>query len=327
MAAIAAGLFLIVHAIYVGYWAKHEEATVESDPKLAAVAARLPEHISRHSFGAQGLSLCDGGRHAGAALHGISAQIGMRFAWVQIHWIAGIVLIVSVLFHIIHASFVLDFWSIWPDKQDFEDASNRLKRAMGKPFTEPRKFGKYPLENKMFHLAVLCAGLSVICTGIFMLFRVRTPFFTRNPYMLGDETWGLVYVLHGLAGVGFIALVMMHIYFAIRPEKLFLTKSMIFGWITAKSTWPALRSRAWHGEEGGSHARARQVTGSGDLRRCGKNSRRAATPSKNVTSSCWPTPRKALPMMRAANLAASFADISRERRRLLQVSPSTFTAL
>jgi cytochrome b subunit of formate dehydrogenase len=42
-------------------------------------------------------------------------------------------------------------------------------------------------------------------------------------------TWGLMYVLHGLAGVGLIALIMMHIYFAVRPEKLVITKSMITG--------------------------------------------------------------------------------------------------
>jgi len=64
-----------------------------------------------------------------------------------------------------------------------------------------------------------------------MMFRVRTIFFPRNPYLFGDMTWGLMYVLHGLAGVGLIALVMMHIYFGLRPEKQPITKSMIFGWM------------------------------------------------------------------------------------------------
>ena len=62
-----------------------------------------------------------------------------------------------------------------------------------------------------------------------MMFRVRTGIFPRNPYLFGDMTWGLMYVLHGLAGVGLIALVMVHIYFAVRPEKFVITKSMIFG--------------------------------------------------------------------------------------------------
>ena len=38
-----------------------------------------------------------------------------------------------------------------------------------------------------------------------------------------------MYVLHGLAGVGLIGLVIVHIYMAVRPEKLAITKSMIVG--------------------------------------------------------------------------------------------------
>ena len=61
---------------------------------------------------------------------------------------------------------------------------------------------------------------------------VRTPLFERNPYLFGDMTWGFMYVLHGLAGVGLIALIMAHVYFALRPEKFAMTKSMIGGSIT-----------------------------------------------------------------------------------------------
>jgi formate dehydrogenase subunit gamma len=42
----------------------------------------------------------------------------------------------------------------------------------------------------------------------------------------------MIYVLHGLAGVGLIALIIVHIYFGLRPEKLPITRSMIFGWMT-----------------------------------------------------------------------------------------------
>jgi cytochrome b subunit of formate dehydrogenase len=69
----------------------------------------------------------------------------------------------------------------------------------------------------------------VILTGVFMMSRVRTIFFPRNPYLFSDMTWGLMYVLHGLAGVGLIALVIVHVYFAVRPEKLAITESMIVG--------------------------------------------------------------------------------------------------
>ncbi len=230
-AAIAGALFLIVHAIYVGYWAKPEAAS-PADSKAAAAAARVPERVARHSFGARLFHWVMAAAMFVLVLTAFLPKVGVKFSWVTIHWIAGVVLTVSVLYHIIHATFWLDFWSIWPDKQDIEDASRRFNRAMGKPAPPPKKFGKYPLENKLFHLSVLFAGLAVILTGIFMMYRVRTPFFTRNPYLFGDMTWGVMYVLHGLAGVGFVTLIMTHIYFAVRPEKFFLTKSMIFGWIS-----------------------------------------------------------------------------------------------
>jgi hypothetical protein len=41
-------------------------------------------------------------------------------------------------------------------------------------------------------------------------------------------------VLHGLAGVGLVGLVMAHVYFAVRPEKWWITKSMLLGWITRR---------------------------------------------------------------------------------------------
>ena len=155
--------------------------------------------------------------------------VGFEFDWVTYHWIAGLVLTVSIIFHIIHATFWLDFWSIWPDKVDLQDAARRTLRFMGRHAAPPRKFAKYPLDNKLYHLAIIATGLSAILTGVFMIFRVRTIFFPRNPYLFSDMTWGLMYVMHGLAGVGLITLVMIHVYFAIRPEKLDITKSMIFG--------------------------------------------------------------------------------------------------
>jgi len=51
-----------------------------------------------------------------------------------------------------------------------------------------------------------------------MMKRVQTPSLHANPYLFGDMTWGWMYVLHGLAGIGFVALVTVHIYFAISPK-------------------------------------------------------------------------------------------------------------
>src|SRR6266404_1032985 len=226
VAAILGLLFLIVHAIYVRYFAKAEEY---AGPMPHDMEVRLPERIARHSLTARLFHWIMAASMFTLLFTAFLPRIGIQFDWVTYHWIAGAVLTVSVVFHVIHASFVLDFWSIWPDKIDIQDALRRTLRFAGRNAPPPRKFAKYPLENKLYHLAIVAAGLSVIGTGICMLFRVRTVFFPRNPYLFSDMTWGLMYVLHGMAGVGLIGLVLVHIYMEVRPEKLAITKSMIVG--------------------------------------------------------------------------------------------------
>lgn len=226
VAAIAGLFFMIVHAIYVRYFAEPEQFAGAVSIELAA---RVPERVPRHSLAARAFHWLMAASMFTLLFTAFLPRVGVRFNWVAYHWIAGTVLTISVVFHIIHASFWLDFWSIWPDKADLEDALRRVQRFMGRPAPPPRRFAKYPLENKMYHGAITLTGLVVILTGVFMMSRVRTIFFPRNPYLFSDMTWGLMYVLHGLAGVGLIALIMVHVYFAVRPEKLDITKSMIFG--------------------------------------------------------------------------------------------------
>ena len=226
VAALAGLLFLIVHAIYVRYFAKPEEFADGVSPNPAGV---LPNRVPRHSLAARLFHWIMAASMFTLLFTAFLPKIGVQFDWVTYHWIAGSVLTVSILFHIIHASFWLNFWAIWPDKADLADAWIRVRRFMGRPAQPPRRFAKYPLENKLYHGAIIVTGLAAIGTGVFMMSRVRTIFFPRNPYLFSDMTWGLMYVLHGLAGVGLIALIMVHVYFAVRPEKLDITKSMIFG--------------------------------------------------------------------------------------------------
>lgn len=225
VALIAGMLFLIVHAIYIRYFAKEKEFVAEGSVNVA----QLPKRIPRHSLAARLFHWIMALAMLTLLLTAFLPKVGVQFDWVTYHWIAGTVLTISIIFHIIHATFFLDFWSIWPDRADVEDAWRRVQRFMGKSAALPRKFAKYPLENKLYHGAIIVTGMSVILTGIFMMFRIRTIFFARNPYLFSDMTWGLMYVLHGLAGVGLITLVIVHIYFAIRPEKLPITASMIVG--------------------------------------------------------------------------------------------------
>jgi cytochrome b subunit of formate dehydrogenase len=226
VALIAGLLFLIVHAIYIRYFAKEKEFAGSASPELVV---RLPERIPRHSLVARLFHWIMAASMFTLLFTAFLPRVGVQFNWVTYHWIAGVVLTISVIFHIFHASFFLDFWSIWPDRADLEDAWKRVRRFMGKPAAPPRKFAKYPLENKLYHGVIILCSLSVILTGVFMMSRVQTIFFPRNPYLFSDMTWGLMYVLHGLAGVGLIALVIVHVYFAVRPEKLAITESMIVG--------------------------------------------------------------------------------------------------
>lgn len=225
VALIVGLVFLVMHAIYVRYVAKEKGFVSDS----SAENVKLPARIPRHSLAARLFHWIMASAMFVLLFTAFLPKVGFQFNWVTYHWIAGSVLTVSILFHIIHATFYMDFWSIWPDRADLEDAWKRFQRFMGKPAAPPRKYAKYPLENKLYHGVVMVTGLAVIATGVCMMWRVRTIFFPRNPYLFSDMTWGLMYVLHGLAGVGLITLVIVHVYFAVRPEKLPITASMIVG--------------------------------------------------------------------------------------------------
>jgi cytochrome b subunit of formate dehydrogenase len=242
VAAIAGFLFLIVHATYVRYFAKPRQFAPDVP---APVVSEIPARVPRHSLVARTFHWVMAAAMLTLLFTGFVPRVGVKFPWVTYHWIAGTVLTAAIVFHIFHASFWMDFWSIWPDRIDLTDAYHRILRFIGRPAPPPRKFAKYPLDNKLYHAAIIAAGLSAIGTGVFMMFRVRTVFFPRNPYLFSDMTWGMMYVLHGLAGVGLIALIMIHIYFGIRPEKRPITKSMIFGWMSRDFYLEEHDSKRW----------------------------------------------------------------------------------
>jgi cytochrome b subunit of formate dehydrogenase len=222
--------FIVGHALFVKFWPK------PAGPAHAAVdeaaAARTPARVKRHSLAARSFHWIMAASMLTLLVTAFVPILGLKFAWVELHWMAGIVLTISILYHIIHASFWLDFWAIWLNSEDVAEAIARFKRAVGVNAPAPRKAAKYPWDNKMYHTAIVLSALAAVPTGLFMMKRVQTPFFVRNPYLFSDATWGAMYVLHGLAGIGLVGLTIAHIYFAIRPEKLWITKGMVFGEIT-----------------------------------------------------------------------------------------------
>ncbi len=229
---IAGVAFFVAHASYMVLSAHRKRAAAETDA-LEAARTDLPDRIARHSMAARLFHWVMAAAMFVLLFTAFLPVAGVRFAWVTWHWIAGLVLTGSILFHIIHASVWLDFWSIWVGPKDIPEFKAEILRELGHEVPGPKP-GKYPLGNRLYHLAIVVAGLAVVATGMVMMVRVRTPFLTRNPYLFSDATWGWTYVMHGMAGVGLVGLVIAHVYFAVRPDKWWITNSMIFGWITRR---------------------------------------------------------------------------------------------
>ena len=232
-ASLVGGLaFLLAHGGYMLFSQHHKRESSEVD-RMEAERKGLPARIPRHNFVARVFHWVMAFSMLTLLLTAFLPIVGVRFAWVQWHWMAGILLTASILFHIVHATFFLDFWSIWVGPKDIPEFKAEMLREVGIDAPGPKP-GKYPLGNRLYHLGVMVAGLAAVTTGILMMWRIRTPLIERNPYVMSDPAWGFTYVLHGLAGVGFVGLVIGHIYFAVRPEKLWITKSMIFGYVTRR---------------------------------------------------------------------------------------------
>ncbi len=145
VAVIAGLLFLVVHAIYMRYFAKEKVFVADAS---AGTTAHLPARIPRHSLTARIFHWVMAASMLTLLVTAFLPKVGVQFDWVAYHWIAGIILTISILFHIVHATFFLDFWSIWPDRTDLQDAWKRTLRFFGKPAGLPRKFAKYPLEEQ-----------------------------------------------------------------------------------------------------------------------------------------------------------------------------------
>jgi cytochrome b subunit of formate dehydrogenase len=224
--------FLLAHASYMLLSAHRKRDALETD-QLEAARPDLPNRIGRHSLAARLFHWVMAAAMFVLLFTAFLPIVGVQFAWVTWHWMAGLVLTASILFHIIHATVWMDFWSIWVGPKDMPELKAELLRELGREVEGPKP-GKYPLGNRLYHLAIVLAGLVVVASGLVMMVRVRTPFFTRNPYLLDDAKWGFTYVAHGLAGVALVGLVIAHVYFAVRPEKWWITKSMILGWITRR---------------------------------------------------------------------------------------------
>lgn len=196
--------------------------------------------------------------------------VGLKFPWVAPHWIAGLVLMVVILFHIVRACFFQDIKAIGIGRRDVVNAWRSVKLALRRPTAEPGKAPKYPLTQRLYHHFVASSVLVTLGTGGLMMVRVNTPLWDRNPYWLVDRVWGIIYVLHGLAAMAVLGLVMVHIYFAIRPDKFWITRSMFVGWIKRKDYLEHHDPERWAPSTEGEPTKLVQSAASGDLQHASK---------------------------------------------------------
>jgi len=158
--------------------------------------------------------------------------LGIKFQWLEIHWMTGVLFAALVVFHIVRAIVWQDWRSMLIGITDGRDIWRSMLRALGGSGPPPAPPGKYDSLQKLYHLAMAALVLSVVGTGLLMLLKIDTPLWRRDPYWFSNDTWGIIYAIHGFAAMAMVTMVMIHIYFALRPDEWHLTRSMFRGWIS-----------------------------------------------------------------------------------------------
>ena len=230
VAVIASAAFVVGHALWAGLRRSGADPA-DGVGFLGGEEADVPEQIVRHTAAARAFHWLMSLSMFVLLATAFVPVLGLQFPWVTIHWVAGLALLATVAYHVVHAIGWQDFWAMWMDGRDVRDGLSELRHAFGWGGGASVKAGKYPVDHKLYHHVVVLVSVAAIGTGVLMSARIDTAFWAGNPYLLSDTTWGVFYVVHGLSGVALIGLVTAHVYFAVRPEKRWITWSMIRGWI------------------------------------------------------------------------------------------------
>jgi cytochrome b subunit of formate dehydrogenase len=218
-------LFIAIHAVY--------KAVTRKDPRPAKSGPRVSRHdgIDRAFHWIMAISIFV------LLITGILPIVGIEFSWLTIHWIAGLVLTAVVLFHILRSLFWQDLRSMWIGMRDLKE-----------PFDAAQRPGKYSLAQKCMHAGVTVLTLLVVASGLFLFAMIDTPWWDRTN-ALSEATLGWLFFAHGLSTLLLVAMISLHVYFGLRPEKLFYLRSMIAGWISSEELAAHHDPERWKAKE------------------------------------------------------------------------------
>jgi len=273
-----AALIFLVHYILRELWNPTAHTTDDGEPSKDEVEQSLQdqgiEEVSRFTLAQRASHWIMAVAVFALMLSGfiiMNTEVTLRaipgLSWLTLHIVAAIVLIGYVLFHLGHIAYKGTWSKMWIGGADLRDLWRRFTNLIGLTDEYPRQF-EYPSAQKFLHWGVTAATLGVIVTGLVLLRRVSLePLWsaTREFSFLGvtfglgtADAMGLVswsFVLHDLAAIGLLALVMGHVYFALRPNEWGITKSMITGNVSvehyaekyAPSSWQVGATKASDG--------------------------------------------------------------------------------
>jgi thiosulfate reductase cytochrome b subunit len=142
--------------------------------------------------------------------------------------------VVLVLAHIVRALLWQDWRSMMLWMEDGRDLVHDLRHTLNGGATPSARPGKYSALQKLYHLGTAVLILALCATGLLMLLKIDTPFLRRDPYWFSSDTWGMIYAIHDLAAMATVTVLIIHVYFALRPDEWYLTRSMFRGWISRR---------------------------------------------------------------------------------------------
>ncbi|WP_435126906.1 cytochrome b/b6 domain-containing protein [Halobaculum sp. D14] len=187
----------------------------------------------------------------------VTVKIVPGLSWLTVHIVAAVVLIGYVIFHVAHVASKGTWNKMFIGTKELKDLWVRFKNLIGVTEKYPRQF-EYPSAQKFLHLGVTGATFGVILTGFVLLRRVNLkPLWeaTREFSFLGvqfglgtADAPGLVswsFVFHDFFAIGLVALVMGHVYFALRPNEWEITASMITGTVSVQEYAEKYSPSSW----------------------------------------------------------------------------------